>query len=783
MDDEMGNPRKGELAACSEEELLAMQDEFCAQQRRPAANVVRVSRWNGSGAQLQAYCAPHGAIALQRTQGNQLQNSYPVQSSTAVEGRKLGLRVRDVLPGLGNGGGSGGPKGNIRGDEDLTLSTEEELLRMQEDFIAQNSRPAAKCTRITRRGPPAPSEVPVAITSVAALSAPSSDGSIFSDRTGDIRESQAPRPVNAEDAAAASVTAAPLVSQYGNLAEAVKGGARPFPKTPDAAVAAVGSTQVEARQRQHREHEPTSILGPIEGLLGDIVERQPAPAQPPTTPVAGPVMVRDVAPFPGESLPLAGTLSEDYRGAGASFPEAMHRRQSKFALSRKAKQHSQSREQQPAANNTASLPPAVPHAAPALPGGATRAPLTASALSNWSVLPSGPVSTTATSAAQHDAALVENVRDTVHGGGGGDATGELGAIGEQNLEAVASMRPEEVAAALEELSSRMTPGALEFLRQRGAQRLAQRQQPQSQSERLRSPALGRTQAQAPAPSSGANARLTADLVRLAPGRGAMSSVLSMASCATQQDSNAVIDTALRALTAGGGSRLEGGGHGDGGPLLASVAAPGNLVGSLPIGALVTAQQQQQQQQQEGKERQQGSGGRSGGVEAVAGQGVAAAVATPAAESSSRGSPADPRLVARLRFDVDGAVVDVQGLEEVFVEEEVLLRDQLRRDEGSVPPGYTLGELLVLCRSMVAAQRVAGLTAIADLAATARPRPEDLQMYAPTAAVAAAASSCASATTEDGTWSPGQMMRRFVPIPEQLRNRAPAYSVSWQEVWQ
>ncbi|GIL43290.1 hypothetical protein Vafri_1075, partial [Volvox africanus] len=74
----------------------------------------------------------------------------------------------------------------------------------------------------------------------------------------------------------------------------------------------------------------------------------------------------------------------------------------------------------------------------------------------------------------------------------------------------------------------------------------------------------------------------------------------------------------------------------------------------------------------------------------------------------------------------------------------------------------------------------GLAAIADLAATARPRPEDLQMYAPPAA---ASSGRVSATADDVTWSPGQMIRRFVPIPEHLRNRAPAYSVSWQEVWQ
>ncbi|GIL43289.1 hypothetical protein Vafri_1074, partial [Volvox africanus] len=365
-------------------------------------------------------------------------------------------------------------------------------------------------------------------------------------------------------------------------------------------------------------------------LLGDIVERQPAPARPLIAPRAGPVMVRDVVtPFPEVPLPVAGALSGAYGGAGTSFPEAMHRRQSKFALSRKTKQQSQSLEQQSAPRSTASLPSAVPHGAPApaVRGDAALVPATSSTLSNWSVLPSGPVSATATSADQHDAACV-HVRDTVDSGGGGgfgggvgdggEAREELGAIGEQNREAVARMRPEEVAAALEELSSRMGPQALEFLRRRGAQRLTQLQQPQLQSqlqpqpEQFRSPGLGQAQAPATAPAARGSARLSGDLASLAPGRGAMRSISSMASCATQEDSNAVMDSALRALTAGGAARPESTGRG-GAALPASVAAPGSLVGSLPIGAFVTAQQQQQQTGAAAGQRLD-SGGKSGGAE-------------------------------------------------------------------------------------------------------------------------------------------------------------------------
>ncbi|GLI68847.1 hypothetical protein VaNZ11_013391, partial [Volvox africanus] len=785
-----------------EEELLAMQEEFLGQQRRPAANVARVSHRNGSGAQLRAY----GSTAVQHTQRNQLQSLYPVQNSTAFEGRTMGPRFREALPGLGDGGGDGGPGGNIRGDEDLALSTEQELLQMQDDFISRNSQPAAKVTRLTRRGPPASAEVPVATTSVAAPGASgSADGAFTGGEPGGIRESQAPRPRlnKGEPAVSASVAAAQVVSQYSEHAEPVKGGVEAFAKTTVVAAAAAAAASVTRLTRveeppppppppPRQEREPTSILGPIEGLLGDVVERRPSPSQAPTAPRAGPVLVRDVvAPFPEVPLPVGAALSEAYGRAGASFPEAMHRRQSKFALSRKTKQQSQSLEQQAAPRTTVSHPSAGPPRSPppASQGDAVLVPATTSTLTNCSLLPSGPVSATATSADQHVAACV-HVHDTVDSGGGtgtgggggcgGESRGELGAIGEQNREAVARMRPEEVAAALEELSSRMAPEALEFLRRRGAQRLTQRQQPQPrpqpQPEQFRIPGLDQAQVPAPAPAGGGSARLAGDRVSLAPGRGDMRSVSSMASCATQEDSNVVLDSALRALTAGGAAGPEGRGEG-GAALPASVAAPGNLVGALPIGALVTAQRQQQQTGAAAG-LLLGKGGRSGGAEAAAGQGGAA----PAAEPSPRsvGSPADPRLVARLRFDLDGAVVDVQGPEEVFVEEEVLLRDHLRRDEGSVPPGYTLGELLVLCRSAVAAQRVAGLAAIADLAAIARPRPEDLQMYVPRAA---ASLGRVSATADDVTWTPGQMIRRFVPIPEHLRDRAPAYSVSWQEVWQ
>ncbi|GIL43288.1 hypothetical protein Vafri_1073, partial [Volvox africanus] len=250
MDDVVGNPRGRELAACLEEELLAMQDEFLAQQRRPAANVVRVSNQNGSGARLQAY-APHGATAVQRTQRNELQGLYPVHNSANFDGRTMGPHFREALPGVGGGGGDGGPGGNIRGDEDLALSTEAELLQMQEDFISQNSRPAAKVTRITRRGPPAPAEVPV-VTTVAATSASgSADGASAGGETGGVRESRASRPMEnkGDPAVAASVAATQIVSQYSENAEPVKGGVEAFAKTKGAAAAAAAAASVTRSTR------------------------------------------------------------------------------------------------------------------------------------------------------------------------------------------------------------------------------------------------------------------------------------------------------------------------------------------------------------------------------------------------------------------------------------------------------------------------------------------------------------------------------------------------------
>ncbi len=49
-----------------------------------------------------------------------------------------------------------------------------------------------------------------------------------------------------------------------------------------------------------------------------------------------------------------------------------------------------------------------------------------------------------------------------------------------------------------------------------------------------------------------------------------------------------------------------------------------------------------------------------------------------------------------------------------------MRDALRTDDGSVPEGYTLTELLILARSTLPAHRAAAMRMLADVLARARP---------------------------------------------------------------
>ncbi len=226
------------------------------------------------------------------------------------------------------------------------------------------------------------------------------------------------------------------------------------------------------------------------------------------------------------------------------------------------------------------------------------------------------------------------------------------------------MQPDQVAAAVDELAGRLAPGALEFLRRRGAQRLAQGTAAAAQQE------AGVQQRRNHGQVQGESAAVGAPTVRMGGEAGAGEGLLGprgprgggrvrdllaatgqgaaeAASCASQADTNALLDGALRAIT-----------EGRAGGVSAAAAAPDSALGATPIEALVR-QQQQQQQQQQGT-----TGAGSAPVAAGSGQGPGPG------QQGAGGTPADPRLVARLRFDMGGVVVGVQAPDDTFREEEV-----------------------------------------------------------------------------------------------------------------
>eukprot|EP00798_Chlamydomonas_sp_ICE-L_P022911 gene22911-30090_t len=153
-----------------------------------------------------------------------------------------------------------------------------------------------------------------------------------------------------------------------------------------------------------------------------------------------------------------------------------------------------------------------------------------------------------------------------------------------------------------------------------------------------------------------------------------------------------------------------------------------------------------------------------GVQHVANQTGTAATAPDATPGGPGGAEdvVDPRLVARLRFDLHAAVVGLQPADEKTVPDQVLNRDSLRQDEGSVPDGYTVGELLLLARSTMSNHRAAAMRMLGDLLRHARSR---------LAAAAVLGTECEN-----------------VPMPtadaggDASAARGGEPQVSWQEVW-
>eukprot|EP00983_Pelagomonas_calceolata_P055439 1144154-Pelagomonas_calceolata.AAC.4 len=117
----------------------------------------------------------------------------------------------------------------------------------------------------------------------------------------------------------------------------------------------------------------------------------------------------------------------------------------------------------------------------------------------------------------------------------------------------------------------------------------------------------------------------------------------------------------------------------------------------PFGSNMDSQQPSQQQQQQ-QQQQPNSGWGAGQAEGVGGSALqehwqqSGLPSQPAAgmASTAGGQPGqqavDPRLVARVRFDLGAEVVGVQAEDEVWTEQAMLQRDRLRQVWGPIETG-------------------------------------------------------------------------------------------------
>lgn len=298
--------------------------------------------------------------------------------------------------------------------------------------------------------------------------------------------------------------------------------------------------------------------------------------------------------------------------ADTPFPVATHRKQSKFAMARKA-----------AVAGTAAVPSATPHhqALPDVSGGAA-------VVSN--IIQERTASTQAGSAAQAvaaaaaaaaaalpPAATAANISGTSLSGGLPETMG----IDAQNRSVLTAMAPQEVAEALDEIKSRISPKTLEFLRKRGAAR-AGGAGAAAAAGTLATEAAGGTAARgvaAPSPTT-AVAPFTSHYTCLASGEQAAGARGTSG------------QAAVRPATSGKQQAAQG-----------------------------TQQQAAAQQPGAALLPQHNVAGLDG-------------------EGRLR---ADPRLVARLRWGLDAQVVGVQAQGEVQAVEDVLKRDALRAVRSGV----------------------------------------------------------------------------------------------------
>jgi hypothetical protein len=303
------------------------------------------------------------------------------------------------------------------------------------------------------------------------------------------------------------------------------------------------------------------------------------------------------------------------------------------------------------------------------------------------------------------------------------AAPEFKGVPEQNAARVAQMSAEEVEEAKAELAQRFSPGALDFLRHRQLNKQRQRQQPppppppqqQQQQQQQSSPADSlkedqqRQQQQGGESSAAAAAAVQPDVStqpRASDASVPPASVPPAVSAAARASASAAVTSA--AVLAAGNKRAGAAGLAKG------------FLGSKPGGS--SSSKGIVQQHCSSADLQSAvTASKSGSVKSQQNAPSPPAAAAAAGDNIALQHVNPQPPVARLRFSLDGQVLELSGPQTPPTpDEEVLMRDSISRAAGAVPNGYTLPEMRVLVRSSHAPQRAAGFRMLAAVLRRAQP---------------------------------------------------------------
>ncbi|GAX82221.1 hypothetical protein CEUSTIGMA_g9649.t1 [Chlamydomonas eustigma] len=419
-----------------------------------------------------------------------------------------------------------------------------------------------------------------------------------------------------------------------------------------------------------------SIIPNLAGIMGDVLERNVSAA-----------VVR-------ETRSSTGPMSS------AAFPDASHRHKSKFSLSRK-----------PAPTSSVQTSSTVPTSAP-----------TASLSSTTT--PSAMVAESTTTSAAGASVLARSLQTPISGGV------DMKSISSETTEMLNSMGPEGVAAALEEVSSRLSVETLQFLRARGAKKAAATAGSAGQvppGPAAAGHVAGYSSSSAPSPAK----------VSAAEEHGCMVAERSGA-----QANKAVLEA---------GSTKKTGYDESNASSLSSTAGAAAATTAAGEGMKMISKQHPNPQEDDS-----------------------------ILEDGGKWLVADPRLEARLRFDLHAVVLSIQPEHDKITQEQVLQRDAMRADEGLVPQGYTLTEILLLARSSMPNQRAMAMRMLCDVLKSARP--SRCTLLHPTRVPIS--ETAVQSSHAEGT-------KRSLPVPESSDNATPSQSKMpsavhpplWHDVWQ